>query len=125
MEGESGPLGSLCLGRTPEQGSFSERDQFVLEVLEPHLTQKLGLMYSGGNYGMLREDALREECHLSKREIDVVRCVVYGMTTPEIATKLVISSSTTKKHLENIYRKTGVNNRMSLMKFAQQFMGAQ
>ena len=50
----------------------------------------------------------------------------YGLdlssVTSEIGIKLGISSSTAKKHLENVYRKAGVNNRMSMMKFAQHYV---
>lgn len=120
--GESGPLGALILSRTDDQGPFSERDRFVLETLEPHLTLRLEATRSSGGGGTLRTDPLREEYQLTKRELDVACCVAYGMTVPEIAIKLTISTATAKKHLENIYRKVGVNNRMSLMRFVQQYM---
>lgn len=119
-----GPLASLALTRTALQGRFTTRDEFVVNALKPCLTECFATMYAEGRYTALKGKTLREECGLTTREIQVTECVVYGMTTPEIATKLGISVNTAKKHLENIYRKAGVNNRMSLMKFAQHYLAA-
>lgn len=120
-----GPLGSIALTRNCLQGDFGYRDLFVMKSLEPYLTKSLLSMYERGRYAVLRGDRLHDDCRLTKREIMVMECVVYGMTTPEIAHKLGISANTAKKHLENIYRKVGVNNRMSLMRFAQHYISAQ
>ena len=73
---------------------------------------------------MLEGGRLRKQWGFTNREIEVMECILYGMTTPEIGTKLGINTSAAKKHLENIYRKAGVNNRMPLMKFAQQYVSA-
>ncbi len=48
---------------------------------------------------------------LSERELEVLRLIAQGMTNREAAEKLVIATSTVKKHLENIYSKLNVNNR--------------
>lgn len=121
---ERGVMGSLALTRNNMQDEFTERDKFVLEVLEPHLTNELAAMYGGGRFETLNGKRLREHFALTNREIEVTECVRYGMTTPEIAHKLGISTHTAKKHLENIYRKVGVNNRMSLMKLAENYLTA-
>lgn len=117
-----GVLGSLALTRAHAQGDFTERDRFVLETLAPYLEDALDEFHSSGRYEALEGGRLRKQWGFTTREIEVVECVLYGMTTPEIGVKLGISPSTAKKHLENIYRKVGVNNRMSLMKFAQQYV---
>jgi DNA-binding NarL/FixJ family response regulator len=49
------------------------------------------------------------------RELDVLRSVYKGMNNPEIADKLYISINTVKKHLKNIYEKTGTSSRMELV----------
>ncbi len=124
MADEHGVMGSLALTRNNMQDEFTERDKFVLEVLEPHLTNELAAMYGNGRFETLNGKRLREHFGLTNREIEVTECVRYGMTTPEIAHKLGISAHTAKKHLENIYRKAGVNNRMSLMKLAENYLTA-
>lgn len=52
---------------------------------------------------------------LSERENDVVALVKEGMTNRKIAEKLFISHNTVKKHLQNIYRKYKVNNKIQLI----------
>lgn len=52
---------------------------------------------------------------LTVRELDVLRLVYEGKNNPDIADALFISRNTVKKHLQNIYEKTGVNSRMELL----------
>jgi len=49
---------------------------------------------------------------LSNREIEVLSLVAKGYTNQQIATRLVISIRTVKKHIENIHGKLGVQNRI-------------
>jgi RNA polymerase sigma factor (sigma-70 family) len=55
---------------------------------------------------------------LSQREQDVLRLLAEGMTTKEIAEKLVISPKTTSIHLWRIYQKLNVNNAVSAVRCA-------
>lgn len=48
---------------------------------------------------------------LTARELEVLQLVVAGLTNQEIATQLVISVSTTKKHISNIFSKLDVKSR--------------
>ncbi|MCR4394694.1 MAG: LuxR family transcriptional regulator, partial [Dehalococcoidales bacterium] len=50
--------------------------------------------------------------NLTPREIEIAELMVEGYTTEEIRRKLVIAPDTLKTHLRNIYRKTGVKNRL-------------
>ena len=54
--------------------------------------------------------------HFTKRQLDVIRCLDAGMSTYEIAEALNISKRTVDKHLENIYTKLDVNNRLSALR---------
>jgi len=56
----------------------------------------------------------RNECILTKRELDVTQCVTEGLTNREIAEKLFISEFTVETHLKNILMKTGFRNRTQL-----------
>ena len=49
--------------------------------------------------------------HLTEREMEVLGHMAAGLTMPQIAGKLVISSSTVKFHIENICQKMGVRTR--------------
>jgi DNA-binding CsgD family transcriptional regulator len=53
---------------------------------------------------------------LTDREIDVIAGVYKSLTNAEIAEKLCTAEITIKKHLENIYRKVHVINRVDLVR---------
>lgn len=57
---------------------------------------------------------------LSKREIDVLRCLADGSSNKEIAAALFISENTVKVHLRNVYTKLGVSSRTEAAKVAIQ-----
>lgn len=50
--------------------------------------------------------------NLTKREIELLAQLKNGLTYEEIATNLQISFHTVRKHIENIYRKLQVNNKI-------------
>lgn len=52
---------------------------------------------------------------LTPREQDTARLVMLGMPDKEIARELQISTTTVRTHLENAFRKVGVNNRAALV----------
>jgi len=52
---------------------------------------------------------------LSKREMEVVRCVAQGMSNREIAERLHVSQHTVKNSLFRIFDKLGVSNRVELL----------
>jgi ATP/maltotriose-dependent transcriptional regulator MalT len=56
------------------------------------------------------EDVLIEK--LSKREQDVLTLIAEGLSNQEIAQKLVVTVSTIKTHLNNIYAKMNVHTRL-------------
>ncbi|NNN33817.1 helix-turn-helix transcriptional regulator [Streptomyces sp. S3(2020)] len=80
---------------------FSERDRLTLQLLRPHL------------HAVYREAARRrrEPVRLTPRELDVLRAVANGWGTEDIAGQFVVSTSTVRKHLENIFRKLDVSSR--------------
>ena len=65
------------------------------------------------------EDAgAAEDDSLSAREREVLACIADGMTSREIAEKLVISVKTVERHRENIMAKLDIHNRVELVKYA-------
>jgi DNA-binding CsgD family transcriptional regulator len=59
---------------------------------------------------------------LSKREVEVLRLLGYGLTNAEIAARLYISTKTVATHVGNIFGKIGVRNRAEAATFAQRFL---
>jgi len=55
---------------------------------------------------------------LSKREVDVLRCVAQGYSNKEIADELYISVRTVETHKTHIMQKTSLRARSELTKFA-------
>jgi len=57
---------------------------------------------------------------LSERELEVLRLVAAGLSNQHIADRLVISIRTVKKHLENVYGKLEVDNRVQAVTRARE-----
>lgn len=57
---------------------------------------------------------------LTRREVDVVRLVAEGHTTGEIARRLFISAKTADHHIQHIYTKLGVSNRVAVARWAME-----
>ncbi|MGD2179161.1 MAG: LuxR C-terminal-related transcriptional regulator [Anaerolineae bacterium] len=56
---------------------------------------------------------------LTERELEVLRLIVAGLSNPEIAEELFIAVSTVKSHVNHIYGKLGVSNRVEAVTRAQ------
>ncbi len=63
----------------------------------------------------IEREAFARRYSLSRREAEVAELVLRGYRNPEIATTLGIASTTTKRHLTRIFRKTGVHSRAHLV----------
>lgn len=59
-----------------------------------------------------------ENYGLTKREIELLTQLKNGLSYEQIATNLFISYGTVRKHIENIYRKLQVNNKISAVELA-------
>ena len=55
---------------------------------------------------------------LTPRELEVVGCIVEGCSNRDIAKQFGLSEETIKRHLSNIFDKTGVSTRLELALFA-------
>lgn len=67
----------------------------------------------------LTKDEEIEKVKLTKRETDVLLHLSKGLNYNEIAENLFISSGTIRKHIENIYRKLQVHNKMEAVQKAK------
>jgi DNA-binding NarL/FixJ family response regulator len=65
-----------------------------------------------------RAQIAKVEHLLTRREIEVMLLVANGLSNKDVANQLNISEGTIKIHLNNIYHKTGINNRTALANFA-------
>ncbi|MEM7132994.1 MAG: LuxR C-terminal-related transcriptional regulator [Chloroflexota bacterium] len=57
---------------------------------------------------------------LTRREREVIQLMSAGLSNPEIATELIISVTTVKTHVKNLYGKLAVNNRVQAVARARE-----
>lgn len=55
---------------------------------------------------------------LTKREMEILELYLAGLTNVKVGEQLYISKHTVNRHLENIRKKTGCNNKTMLMAYA-------
>jgi DNA-binding NarL/FixJ family response regulator len=60
----------------------------------------------------------RKTYGLTPRELEVVSCIVEGCSNRDIAKQFTISEETVKRHLSNVFDKTGVSTRLELALFS-------
>lgn len=68
-----------------------------------------------GEKGLELYDSTFEKYGITRREREVVRLLCAGKSNREVAAALFISAQTVKDHNKNIFRKTGVRNRVQLV----------
>jgi DNA-binding NarL/FixJ family response regulator len=56
---------------------------------------------------------------LTQREAEILRLISKGLTNPEIAARLFLSSHTIKTHINRIFAKTGSRDRVAATRYAQ------
>lgn len=60
-----------------------------------------------------------EEIKLTEREVDVLEQLSKGLSYKSIASNLMLSTGTIRKHIENIYRKLQVHNKLEAVQKAK------
>ncbi len=112
-------LGEIGLLRKRENGDFSEKDIFILEMLKEHWAFRLHKeSIKPSTYSNSTQHAsttFEKEYNLSKRELEVLELILKGESTEQISNSLFISNNTVKKHSLNLYRKFNVNSRLQLV----------
>jgi DNA-binding NarL/FixJ family response regulator len=73
------------------------------------------VLAAAGHRGMRQRD---RPAGLTVREVDVLRLVARGMSSRQIADRLVISPKTARNHIEHIYTKIDASSRVTASLFA-------
>lgn len=92
----------LQITRERRDTGFTERDKMLMRLLRPHLSAIRDQIESD------RDGAAR----LTARQRELLRLVAEGLTNRQIGRELGVSEGTVRKHLENVYARLGVQNRM-------------
>lgn len=119
------PLGTVTLFRERSAGDFASNEMRILKELAQHLSLHLHELFPAGIVGQNDESKdpianLIEEAGINPREAEILRLMIDGCTNKQMAEALFISESTVKKHVNAIYHKLGVSNRMGLASRMQQ-----
>jgi len=69
-------------------------------------------------YSRIQSAATLDELQLTPRELEVLQCIVQGMSNKEIATRLFISEKTVKNHITSLFRKLNVDDRTQAAVYA-------
>ena len=117
-----------------ELAFFGEKFAAESDALADHLTTAIravstGDYWIGGKrvvnlvgalHELMQQAAVpeRKTYGLTPRELEVVGCIVEGCSNRDIAKQFTLSEETVKRHLSNIFDKTGVSTRLELALFA-------
>jgi PAS domain S-box-containing protein len=63
----------------------------------------------------------REIFRITRREVEIINCIIQGDSNREIAQQSSITEETVKTHIKNIYNKLGVNNKMQLLHLLKEY----
>ena len=120
----TGASSVVAIAFSRDKRDFSERDRLMLNCLRPHIAQaekniqllnRLRQAITEGDNQSEEHGAdipsIHQELDLTNRETEVLLWLSRGYTNEDIADMLTIKLRTVEKHLENIYRKLGVENR--------------
>jgi DNA-binding CsgD family transcriptional regulator len=103
-----GTVVGIALNR-PTRG-FSTAERELIELIRPHLTQSFRDVHLRDSADPLSIARLRD-LGLSKREAEVMRLLVEGLSSVAVAGRLSISPHTARHHVASIYEKLGVSSR--------------
>lgn len=108
-------LGDLRIWRGRKGREFNHHDQQLLDMLEPAFVAALRRArrsLPAPNLAGLPAAAL------SRREMEVARCVCRGLTDKEIARELAIALPSVRTYLQRLFDKLGVHRRAGLAQLA-------
>lgn len=115
-------VGVITFYRSIGKDDFAYDDIFILDLLKDHLAYRLYQHKKSGDLlgEKLTVTAAVEKYNLTRREQTILKELMEGRDNAEICDKLAITENTLKKHILNIYRKLGINNRVSLFKMIKE-----
>jgi NarL family two-component system response regulator LiaR len=73
------------------------------------------------NENFVLDTSLVSKLELSRRELEILSLLAQGLSNQEIATKLFVSLSTVKTHIQNLFEKLDVKRRLQAVEKAKRF----
>lgn len=117
-------IGFFRFKNTKDDNSFSKNDVRIFKKLSPHILSLLRTILNPvfqtkpfryfEAYSHICAD-ITNEFKLSESEAKLLPEILFGYSNDEIAQRNFISFLTVKKHLQHIFKKTGVKNRLDFI----------
>jgi len=107
-------VGDLRIWRARQRRDFEPRDKALLDLIEPAFVAALrrARRRLAGAAPTCADEAAG--AGLSRRELEVARCVGRGLTDKEIARELTIALPSVRTYLQRVFDKLGVHRRAAL-----------
>ena len=118
-----------------ERGSYTDRERDLLSLVGSHMRAALTRAYArpgdgralrlvptvepvmlGRHDRVLHAVAAPSGSLLTAREHEVMELVAVGLTNTQVANRLQVACGTVAKHLEHVYGKLGVDNRIAALR---------
>ena len=111
---------SVNFYRGLEHGPFDDASLAVMNALAPLVVQAVRLHYAGRVIDEHLAQALlarlmRQYPDLTKRDADVVRALLAGLSTEAMAEQLGLELSSAQTYLKRLYRKLGISGQRELL----------
>lgn len=111
-------IGIFNLFRNEQLEDFMDKELYILDILKNHLENMIYnvTQLCRANISVNKNlNAFADTFSLTDREVEVLCLINKGYSNQKIADELSISLSTVKKHVYNLFSKTGVVNRSQLI----------
>lgn len=99
-------------------GDSMQQEKHLCVTFIRHISEEEKLLRLSEAMETTGEELLREKLNLTKRESEVLAWISQGKTNWEAAQILKMSPRTVNKHLEQIFKKLGVQNRTAAARIA-------
>lgn len=117
---EFGISGLIKIDASPDMYSKAIRTVHLGELWLPHLliSQIIAIFSAQGPFlsrkALIDLPSIINASSLTQRELCIIKLVAQGLTNKQIAKEFALSPETIKKHLQNIFEKSGVHSRCQL-----------
>ena len=112
-----GYVATLALDRSRMGSQFTDQEQAIMEIIQPHLSNLYRLFCIQGD--LAKRDGPRTRFAVTQRESQIVDMLLNGLSNQEIGRRLGISERTVEAHCLHIYNKIGVKDRVELLVLAR------
>ena len=111
--------GLISLFISEALGDFSEKDMYIFDVLKMHIANIVcnlqDKQVEAVHETVCTIDDIGKKCSLTDREKEIANMIKAGSSNKDISEQLILSLSTVKKHIYNIYTKMGISSRTQLV----------